>query len=118
MFRYYWAEYGRVMRFDDKNQYFYMPLPFIVPHGSLGNLRDVGLIDRAKIDYIVLSSEYERRVAEPFHEGREALHAEVRRQIGIYEEIMDRYPLAFEASPVSGRLKGSNIRIYRVARAP
>jgi hypothetical protein len=36
--------------------------------------------------------------------------------VTVYEDIMDRYELVFEAVPMAGKITGNRVRIYRVNR--
>ena len=116
-FRLYRVEDGRIVPNDAFSQQFIIPLDHVMPMGSLGELNDIRSIDRVRIDYLVLSNEYDRRKAEPFHPGQEALYAELKRTLFLYEEIMGRYELVFESWPEPGKTSGNHIRIYRTPAA-
>lgn len=116
LFRLYGVENGRIIP-NHSSRYFFLPINNIIPFGSIGRLRDADAIDRARIDYVVLSSQYDRRRAEPFHSGQEAAYAETKREIDLYEELMDRYSLIYETWPVRGKIAGNHVRIYQTSPA-
>jgi hypothetical protein len=116
LFRYYWAQF-QIMPNDGKFQNFLIPLPYNRPLGAVGTLLDIRMINRVKIDYIVLSNLYDRLRVEQFHENQAELYAETRRQVDMYKAIMDNHELIYEAVPVPGKITGNHVRIYRVKPA-
>jgi len=117
-FRLYRIQDGRIIPNNDQSRLYIIPLRYNMPVGSLGELTDVRLIDRMQIDYLVMSDDYDRRRAESFHPGQEALYAELKREVAMYEEIMNQYELIYEDWPVRGKIAGTRIRIYRTTRMP
>jgi hypothetical protein len=112
-FRYYWAQF-RILPNDDQYENFPVSLPYNYPIGAVGTLVDLDSIEQMQIDYIVLSNLYDRLRSEVFHEGQAGVFGETHREVVMYEAIMERYELVYEAVPVYGEVTGNTVRIYRV----
>lgn len=78
---------------------------YVVPRGIVGTLADPGLVGRAGIDYVVLANHYDRRLAEA---------ARYPRELAVYQALMARHELVYEALPGRGVATGLPVRVYRV----
>jgi 4-amino-4-deoxy-L-arabinose transferase-like glycosyltransferase len=97
----YVAEAGRVWRLDPGGR------RYAVPKGIIGTLAGADAVARAGIEYVVIANHYDRRLAEP---------ARYAREIAVYEELMRRSELVFEATPAEWVAVGLPVRVYRVRR--
>ncbi len=78
-----------------------------VPSGVIGTLANVDEIERYRMDYIVIANHYDRRLAEA---------ARYPQDIALYQEIMQRHELVFEADAAPWQAIGLPVRVYRVRR--
>jgi 4-amino-4-deoxy-L-arabinose transferase-like glycosyltransferase len=97
----YWVPEGQIVPMELKSRY-------VIPQGVIGSLGDVAWIQETGVDYILLGSDYDRRLVEADRYGAE---------IAVYRYIMERCRLVYEAWPEVGRIDGGPVRIYQVRKA-
>ena len=94
----YWAPAGQVVRREQKSRY-------VIPQGIVGTLKDVASIREQGVDYILLGTDYDRRLREADRYVGE---------LAVYEYIMKNCRLVLDVWPEYGRVAGGQVRIYKV----
>lgn len=94
-------EKGELILFDPDKSY----KTLFSPSGHIGELRNIELITKNKIQYIVMSHMYSRYKAE------EEKYPDIVRQ---YESIMSIGEKVFQVDPIEGKSAGPQIRIYKI----
>lgn len=73
--------------------------------GAIGSLRSVEEVRNSAAEYVVISNEYDRRLAE-----KERYAAE----LPIYEDLFEHARLVHVSTPVRGRMSGPIIRVFKL----
>ena len=94
----YWVAAGQLARQEKK-------LRFVIPQGILGTLKDVASIREQGVDYVMLATDYDRRLWE---------RDRYLKELAVYEYMMRHFRLVYEAWPEDGRVASGPVRIYKV----
>jgi hypothetical protein len=97
-YRLFGVENGQIVPFESLQGY-------VIPVAVVGHLRDPALLYTSGMDYVVLASDYDRRLGEADYYARD---------LEIYRYIFDRFERVFEIQPQPGLRRGHPVQVYRV----